>query len=233
MKKTSAALLLTGFALHAVALASDAPPQAYPKLDKENTTLAVVVANVSNAANLPESEECRTGSRTAPDGKVSVVWCLHSPLYFKAEILATLYGKVPAATLYVSTTSHWGTARVDNARSPVLITLHTDGKHTVMPAYAMQNLVADTSGELYLIQRTHQASVHCSTPEMRQPIAALELPVQDVIPEERIAVYDKAHVDEFLLRVEGGYRPRYALSMTRLRAHLEQFKPGPDTPCPK
>lgn len=233
MKMTTAALALSGLAFQALASASDTPPRAYPTLDKEATTLALVVANASKATMLPLSEECRTGSRAAPDGKVSIVWCLHSPLYFKADVLMPVYGKLPASSLYISTSSHWGTSRVDNARSPVLMVLHTDGKHTVMPAYAMQSLVPDSSGELYLVMRSHNRSMACASRAIRQPIDTLDLPVQDLIAEDQVPVYEKTNLDEYLVKVDGGYRPKYAISMTRLRDHLEHMKLGPNTPCPK
>lgn len=233
MKMTTMALALSALALDPMAGASDAPPRQYPSLDKQTTTLAFVVANVGQAAMLPASEACRTGSLPEVDGKVRIVWCLHDPLYFRADVLMTVYGKLSSSPLYVATSSHYGTSLVDNARSPVLVRLHTDGAHTIMPAYAMHGLVADKSGELYLIARSQNSDVSCWGREIRQPIATLDLPAQETIAEDKVSVTEKASIDQFLVRAGQGYLPKYAISMTRLQAHLAAAKPGVETACPK
>lgn len=222
--------------LFALPAAAGTVPAAFPTLDKATTRPALIVAAVSDATFLPSLRECKTGSTDNPDGTTTVRICMDSPpFYFKADIKASIYGGIDPAPAFVSTTSHYGIHGFQDRKGVELILLHTDGKALVMPRYAMRSLVTNRMGQHFLVMQHAVAApfLPCSVNDLREELHPEDFAELPVIAADRMGLDAKKDPASWLVAVDGGYRPRYAISMERLQAQLAETRPGIDNmQCP-
>lgn len=223
MQPWSMAPLLLSFAL---------PPAAFPTLDRATTRPALIVAAVSGATYLPPVRECKTGESVNPDGTTTVTICMDPPpFYFKADIKASVYGGIDPAPVFASTTSHYGTQGYQDRKGVDLVLLHTDGKALVMPRYAMRSLLTNKMGQHFLAMQHAIAApfLPCSVNDLREELRHEDFAALPVLAADGLGLEAKKDPATWLVAVDGGYRPRYAISMERLQAHLAETKPGIDS----
>ncbi|MES3024637.1 MAG: hypothetical protein V4857_23960 [Pseudomonadota bacterium] len=237
MKFALPVLSVSLFALLASGCASaNAPPTVFPNFEGKATTSALFVADVSHGTRYPESEQCSATPQpsTPTDAPQTVSICMYSRFYFKVENVYPVYGVVPTSP-YVGTASHWGTQHFNKARNPKLIQVDTDGIQSVMPLYKMYALETNKSGEHFLPLRRDRGLLDlCSLASLREELKVEEFVGLAVIPEDQISVEDKKSMAEYMIPVQGGFRPRYGVSMARLRAHMAKIEPGVgDRTCSK
>lgn len=196
--------------------AADAPVH-YPSFEWRDAQAVLVVATVAPGAELPEFEECKK-----PD-----VWCMHSPLWFKARVTSVIFGPATPGDLVVMTTSHYGMAGYEGDSSPYLIVLARHGGDFVMPAYQRARLVADRSGDLYLpIYRVDPPWVlPCSAGALRESLPREHFRKDLGIPKDDFRRFEVLEHPE-LFQIKGGRAyPRYGIAIAKLQTHLAQTQP--------
>ena len=205
--------------LLSAAHASAVPPhiERYPDLDDAKATPVLVIARVSPGKMLPQFDECRK-----PD-----VICLHSPLWFNARVMKSIYGAAPGDTLEVATTSHYGMMAYKDSPGPRLILLLVEGDKVVMPTYSEAELIPRDDGELFLVPRFGHGPdwLPCSAWSVKEELAPKRFPGLRGIQADDYAWKFVTETPElFHVRRDVAY-PRYGVSVSALQAHLEKTRP--------
>lgn len=191
--------------------------ETYPEIDEANATPVLVIARVSPGKMLPEFAECNT----------PLVICLHSPLWFRARVLRSIYGVAPDSALEVATTSHYGMRAYEHSSSPRLILLLVEGDKVIMPTYSEMDLTSRDDGELFLVPALGESPhwLPCSISSLREEISPERFSTLRGI---RADDYEWTYVNEtpelFSIVRDVAY-PRYGISVSSLEAHLEEIMP--------
>ncbi len=219
--------------LAAVACSAQEPPAEFPELDRSITRPVLVVGSQSEKTTyLPEVAVCR---------RPNFVCTNPPPFYFKITVDSVIYGQPVPKEFYVATYSpHMGKGEFYNSYpGPKLILLHTDGRQFVMPFQGTRELTADRHGQLHVVQHHRPYPAHilpCGIATMREEIRYEDFPtVQEYLFADMEPEYAQQRRD-YLRYSAVGARPRYAISLARVRAYLSMTKPGIDEmqcPAPK
>jgi hypothetical protein len=193
---------------------------AYPKINPASAQAIVVVAQVSPGGMLPPFEEC----------KKRTVICLHSPLWFRARVLQTIFGKAPGIALEVATTSHYGMQSYEYAPNPRLLLLLIDGDKVLMPTYSQAELTRRDDGELFLPTPSDRNPfwLPCSVSTLREEISPNRFPKLEGIPRQDLEGTDTEHPELFVI-IHGKAYPRYGIRLAKLQAHLKQLAPNAES----
>jgi hypothetical protein len=204
------------------------PPKVAPESEWVDADVAVVVATSQPGDNLPAPAEC-----DRPD-----TICLRYPLWFRIDVLRTVYGQLPARRIFVSTYTHYGQPEADDAATPRLLLLLSHGGDTLMPANAAARVWRRDDGE-YFLSVTSSGPVWwlpCEAAQLREEIDVRNLPADFRYETDDYAVRENPGL--FVLRDDHAV-PKYAISVRRLgewlanrRPRPEEFDCSPEEPAP-
>ena len=200
-------------------IAFAAPPKQFPAFPRESAMPALVVATVRPGKYLPQFPEC-SGSN------LNTICMDPPPFWFKAKVESVVFGASLPTRLNVATTSHYGMSELELFEQPLLISLLTDGKEFVMPRYAMTGLTQDKQGNLYVLVLRQQPIwwLPCSVSTLRQEISPDAFPDDLNIPRDEAELYIKDSPELFRVTATGA-TPIYAISISRLGAHMDSLAP--------
>jgi len=214
-------LLLPVLALAAGANAP-APDKHFPEFELEQARPLLVVAKVSPGEDLPQFEEC----------KQPRVICLHSPEWFRASKLMTVYGDEPATKFEVYTASHYGQDRYEGSDAPWLLNLFVRGDDILMPINQYEVLLVRKDGELFLpiLYPESPMWLPCGVAEVYEPFVPGQFRATEGLASLEIAQKDyrwrdvEEHPELFEIRGKSAF-PRYVLGMSRLHDFLLAHPP--------
>jgi hypothetical protein len=209
---------VTALLLTACVSAETSHLKAYPEVNDEIATPVLIVARVSPGKMLPEFDECKK-----PD-----VICLHSPLWFRAHILKSVYGTAPGSRLEVATTSHYGMMAYEHDTGPRLILLLVADGKVVMPTYSEMELTPRDDGKLFLVSSLGDNPywLPCSVSSVEEEISPKHFSTLNGIRADDYKWKYVTEAPERFTIVQGVAFPRYGISISSLQAHLEQTKPN-------
>lgn len=209
----------------ALAAGADAPAPytRFPEFELAQARPLIVVAKVAPGAGLPAFEQC---------GKPGVI-CLHSPEWFRARKVMTLYGDEPAKDFAVVTASHYGQERYEGADAPWLLNLFVHGDDIMMPINQFWVLLVRKDGELFLpIQHPNSPMwLPCGVAEIYEPFVPGEFLDKQAIADLQIGQKDyrwsgvDEHPERFNISGKSAF-PRWALRMSRLHDFLMANPPA-------
>lgn len=208
-----------------VTTAYGGPPTTYPSFKGQQTSQFIIVGDFSKGTSLPQVKS------TCPEGSV----CINlnpPPFWFEVDVNSTIHGKDAPAKFYAVTGSHWGPQGYGSGK-PVLAKFETNGSEFEMLRYAKRDLDRKKDGSLHLVLHSDY-KIHwlpCSISSLREEISPddfagnLEIAAEDF---DRYRVKDNA---AFFRMTPAGAVPRYAISIARLQAHLQELAPGDKLSC--
>lgn len=205
-------LAVFGVAPVVVLAGSQAHYTEYPSFKYAEAHPMLVVARVSRGADLPEFEECKQPN----------VICLHSPQWFHARPLLTVYGEEAIAPIEIATPSHYGQDRYDSDQ-PWLINVFVKDGAVVMPINQFEGLVRRADGELFLPLRYPDEPMFlpCSVKQIWEELAPGRYsPRLRSIPEEDFEWSGVRKHPEMFVVTKGGAVVKYGIRMSRLKAFL-------------
>lgn len=198
--------------------------RAAPILDVQIAQPLLVVADLAPGdyfAMPPKGPEC---------SRPGVVCLQMGPPQFSliATIKSTIYGKTSNEKVELVTHSHWGMQKYRKGLNSVLVMLKTDGQVFQMPKYAEQELVSNTRGDLFLPiwEGVPTWWLPCSADALKEEITSSEFETSLVIPESHGPAYLIQEFPALFRQTENGIIPRYAISIAKLKTHLNQTKPS-------
>ncbi len=201
------------------------PPVSFPVFRTADARPVMVVATVSEGAELPAPESCDQGH----------VVCLEGHYWFKARVLSVIAGSLDEDTVSVVTTSH---DRGDlnlllAARSPWLLSLLVHGDDVWTGAHDHALLTARKDGALFLLDfgSGWPASFPCAMRDLREPIDKDQFPAGTGIDPEDFDWFEvRQHRDAFRIDLDGAF-PRFGIRLSRLRASLTGDAPRRSIRC--
>jgi hypothetical protein len=161
-------LALLATALCALARANDVPAVYPTQFDHKHASTAIVVARPTEVADLPPFPGCEG---------LAVMPC-HWPFRFRADIIATLAGRVPETPLNVASESHSGQYGFAHANEPRLFVLETRSGQAIMPHDRSIRLEVRRDGELFIVLygQTLPGWLPCGAADLAEAIAAADFP---------------------------------------------------------
>lgn len=195
-----------------------------PKLDTQHAQALLIVADLTPGeyfAMPPKDPKC---------SKPNMVCIQMGPPQFSlnATIKSIVYGEASNEKLELVTHSHWGMQKYEKGLNSVLVMLNTDGQVFQMPKYAEIELVSNKKGELFMPVWDGDPIwwLPCSVDELKEEITSSNFLSSLVIPESEGPAHLVERFPEYFLRTENGITPRYAISISKLQAHLKHIKPS-------
>ena len=196
-----------------VALAGGAAPERkYPEFEFKDAHPVLIVASLAPGGGLGEFEECKRPH----------VICLHSPEWFRAKTLMTVYGEQMPARLEVYSASHYGQERYEDT-GPVLVNLFVKDGVALMPINQYLGLHETRNGELFLpIEYPYWPGfLPCEVRQLWEEIGTEKF-------KEPLRQYDRKEYDwqdvernpELFVVSHDHAVPRYGIRMTRLQDFL-------------
>ncbi len=200
----------------ALAHANDIP-KTYPSFDLDRADTNLVVAHVSAGGELPPFPQC---SRPR-------VICMHSPFWFRAQVLQTILGKAGEPVLNVSTESHDSMRAYVREPSTQLLRLKLHDGQVYLPLYEFERLHTRRDGELFLVLRSRHLPgwLPCATIDLSEPIVGSDFsPDLSMEPDEDTGTFEDTEAGKHpeIWRIEGDRAwPRNGIRVARLREMIQ------------
>lgn len=154
------------------------------------------------------------------------VVCIDAPPYWlKANVSATLFGPQAPAYLEINASDHFGMGHFMHFGGASLVLVRTDGERSTMLRNRVTRLVANKSGELFLVrwQESFPGWVSCMIDGAQEELAESDFDDERMViaPED----FESAGVDQapgHFRRTAQGAMPRYGIRMQRLAEHISK-----------
>lgn len=210
-------------------------PKQYPDMDLDKATAHLVIATLVPGEYHPEVDKPCIAPGTAADASGELlevcVRRFYYPYWLRVQVRWWVVGELPVTDLVVSSSSHYGPEGEPLSDSYFLFPVFTDGKDFVKTYREDSYLIENRWGELYLPLWNELPPdwLPCSVEALREPISAADFayPIEGMHENHEDESPDNSR---YLRFTATGVEPRFAISMSRLRAHLagRPVVPGAD-----